>query len=337
MIAQGKMLNSWGITMKLPRRNFLYSAIGATVVPALSRVASALDYPTRPVHVIVGFAAGINPDVIARLFAQCLSERLGQQFIVDDRPGAASTIGTELVVRAPPDGYTLLAVTSTNTVNATLYDNLSYNFIHDIAPIAGTVRVPSVIALTMSFPAKTVPEFIAYAKANPGKITMASPGAGSAAHAMGELFADMTGIELLHVPYRASYFPDLLSGQVQIVFVPISSVIEFIRAGKLRALAVTGVKRSDALPDVPTVAEFVPGYEAYVWDGIGAPRGTPADIVDKLNKSVNICFADPTMKARLADLGADPMPMTPSEFGKFIADEIEKWGKVIRAANFKPE
>jgi tripartite-type tricarboxylate transporter receptor subunit TctC len=331
------MLNSWGITVKLPRRNFLYSAIGAAVVPALSRFAFAVDYPTRPVHVIVGFAAGINPDVIARLFAQCLSERLGQQFIVDDRPGAASTIGTELVVRAPPDGYTLLAVTSTNTVNATLYDNLSYNFIRDIAPVAGTVRVPSVIALTMSFPAKTVPEFIAYAKANPGKITMASPGAGSAAHAMGELFADMTGIELLHVPYRASYFPDLLSGQVQIVFVPISSVIEFIRAGKLRALAVTGMKRSNALPDVPTAAEFVPGYEAYVWDGIGAPRGTPADIVDKLNKSVNICLVDPTMKARLAVLGADPMLMTPNEFGKFIADEIEKWRKVIRAANVKPE
>jgi tripartite-type tricarboxylate transporter receptor subunit TctC len=224
-----------------------------------------------------------------------------------------------------------------STRAATLCDNLSYNFIRDIAAVAGTVRLPSVIALTMSFPAKTVPEFIAYAKANPGKITMASPGAGSTSHVMGKLFADMTGIELLHVPYRASYFPDLLSGQVQTVFVPIGSAIEFIRAGKLRALALTGTKRSDALPDVPIVAEFVPAYEAYVWDGIGAPRGTPADIVDKLNRSVNICLADPAMKARLANLGADPMPMTPSEFGKFIAAETEKWGKVIRAANIMPE
>jgi tripartite-type tricarboxylate transporter receptor subunit TctC len=335
MIVPGKVLNSWSITMKLPRRNFLCSTICAAAVPAVSRVASALDYPARPVHVIVGFAAGINPDVIARLVAQSLSRRLGQQFIVDDRPGAASTIGTELVVRAPADGYTLLAVTSTNTVNATLYDNLSYNFIRDIAPVAGTVRLPCVIALTMSFPAKTVPEFIAYAKANPGKVTTAFTG--STSHVMGRLFADMTGIELLHVPYRASYFPDLLSGQIQTVFVPVGSAIEFITAGKLRALAVTGMRRSNALPDVPTVAEFVPAYEAYVWDGIGAPKGTPADIVDKLNKSVNVCLADPTMKARLADLGADPMPMTPSEFGKFIADETEKWGKVIRAANIKPE
>jgi tripartite-type tricarboxylate transporter receptor subunit TctC len=323
--------------MKLPRRKFLHLAAGAAALPALPRVARALDYPTRPVHIIVGFAAGINPDVIARLFAQALSERLGQQFIIDDRPGAASTIGTEVVVRAPPDGYTLLAVTSSNTVNTTLYDNLNYNFIHDIAPVAGTVRLPDVIALTPSFPAKTGPEFIAYAKANPGKVTMASPGTGSSSHVLGELFKAMAGVDLLDIPYRGSYFPDLLSGQVQTVFVPIGAAIEFIRAGKLRALAVTGVTRSKALPDVPSVAEFVPGYEGYVWDGIGVPRGTPADIIDKLNKSVNICLGDPTMNARLADLGAEPMPMTPAEFGKFIADETAKWAKVIRAAGIKVE
>jgi len=323
--------------MKLPRRKFLHLAAGAAALPVLPRVAAALDYPTRPVRIIVGFAAGTNADIVTRLFAQALSERLGQQFIVDNRSGAASTIGTEIVARAPADGYTLLAVTSTNAVNATFYDNLNYDFVRDIAPVAGTARLPSVIALTPSFPTRTVPEFIAYAKANPGKITMASSGTGSTAHLMGVLLKAMAGVDLLHVPYRGSYFPDLLSGQVQTVFVPIGAVIEFIRGGKLRALAVTGNTRSDALPDIPTVGEFVPGYEAFAWDGIGAPKGTPPDIIDKLNRSVAISLADPTMNVRLADLGTDPMPMTPSEFGKFIAEETEKWAKVIRAANIKPE
>jgi tripartite-type tricarboxylate transporter receptor subunit TctC len=325
------------MAMKLPRRQLLHLAPGAVALLAVSSAALALDYPTRPVHIVVGFAAGINPDIIARLIAQPLSEQLGQQFIVDDRPGAASNVGTEIVVRAPADGYTLLAVVSTNTINATFYDNLNFNFSRDITPVGGTVRLPSVIAVTPSFPAKTVPEFIAHAKAKPGKVTMASAGTGSASHVMGELFQVMAGVNLLHVPYRASYMPDLLGGQVEVVFGPIAQLIEFIRDGKLRALAVTSATRSDALPDVPAAAEFVSGYEAYVWDGIGAPRSTPAEIIDKLNRAINICLADPTMKARLAQLGAEPMPMTPAEFGKFIADETEKWGKVIRAANIKAE
>jgi tripartite-type tricarboxylate transporter receptor subunit TctC len=325
------------MAMKLPRRQLLHLAPGAVALLAVSPAALALDYPTRPVHIVVGFAAGINPDIIARLIAQPLSEQLGQQFIVDDRPGAASNVGTEIVVRAPADGYTLLAVVSTNTINATFYDNLNFNFSRDITPVGGTVRLPSVMAVTPSFPAKTVPEFIAHAKAKPGKVTMASAGTGSASHVMGELFQVMAGVNLLHVPYRASYMPDLLGGQAEVVFGPIAQLIEFIRDGKLRALAVTSATRSDALPDIPAVAEFVSGYEAYVWDGIGAPRSTPAEIIDKLNRAINICLADPTMKARLAQLGAEPMPMTPAEFGKFIADETEKWGKVIRAANIKAE
>ena len=323
--------------MKLPRRNFLHLAAGAAALSAVSRFAWAQAYPTRAVHIVVGFAAGINPDIIARLIAQPLSERLGQQFIVENRPGAASTIGTEAVVRAPADGYTLLAVTSTNTVNTTLYDKLTYDFVRDIAPVAGTVRLPSVMAVTPSFPAKTVPEFIAYAKANAHKVTMASSGTGSAAHVMGELFKAMTGIDMLHVPYRGTYFPDLLSGLVQLVFIPIASVIEYIRGGKLRALAVTGARRSDALPDVPTVGEFVPGYEAYVWDGIGAPKSTPSGIVNKLNGAINASLADPNMQARFVGLGAEPMIMTPAEFGKFIVDETEKWAKVIKFAGIKPE
>jgi len=323
--------------MKLPRRRFLNLTAAAAAFPATSHMALADSYPTRPVHIVVGFAAGINPDIIARLIAQPLSERLGQQFIVDDRPGAASNIGTEVVVRAQADGYTLLAVVSTNTINATLYDNLNFNFSRDIEPVAGTVRLPSVMAVTPLFPAKTVPDFIAYAKANPGKVTMASAGTGTASHVIGELFKVMTGIDMLHVPYRGSYMPDLLSGQVQVVFSPIAQSIDFIRDGRLRALAVTSATRSNALPDVPAVAEFVPGYEAYVWDGIGAPKNTPAEIIDKLNKAINISLADPDMKVRLSNLGAEPMLMTPGEFGKFIADEIEKWAKVIRAANIKAE
>jgi tripartite-type tricarboxylate transporter receptor subunit TctC len=324
--------------MKLPhRRRFLHLAASAAALPALARIARAQAYPNRPVRIVVGFAPGINPDIIARLIAQPLSERLGQQFVVENRPGAASTIGTEAVVRSPADGYTLLAVTSTNTINATLYDKLSFVFIRDIAPVAGTVRLPSIMAVTPSLPAKTVAEFIAYAKANPRKVTMGSTGTGSASHVMGELFKAMAGIDMLHVPYRGTYFPDLLSGIVQIAFVPVASVVEYIRGGTLRALAVTGARRSDALPDVPTVGESVPGYEAYVWDGIGAPKGTPADIIDRLNDATNASLADPAMQARLADLGAEPMIMTPAGFGKFIGDETEKWAKVVRFAAIKPE
>jgi tripartite-type tricarboxylate transporter receptor subunit TctC len=324
--------------MKLPhRRRFLHLAASAAALPALARTARAQAYPNRPVRIVVGFAPGINPDIIARLIAQPLSERLGQQFVDENRPGAASTIGTEAVVRSPADGYTLLAVTSTNTINATLYDKLSFDFIRDIAPVAGTVRLPSMMAVTPSLPVRTVAEFIAYAKANPHKVTMGSTGTGSASHVMGELFKAMAGIDMLHVPYRGTYFPDLLSGIVQIVFVPIASGVEYIRGGKLRALAVTGARRSDALPDVPTVGGSVPGYEAYVWDGIGAPRGTPADIIDRLNGAINAGLADPAMQARLADLGAEPMTMTPAGFGKFIGDETEKWAKVVRFAAIKPE
>jgi tripartite-type tricarboxylate transporter receptor subunit TctC len=319
------------------RRQLLYLAAGAAALPALSRIAGAQPYPSRPVRIVVGFAPGINPDIIARLIAQPLSERLGQQIIVENRPGAGSTIGTEAVVRAPPDGYTLLAVTSTNTVNSTLYDKLTFDFIRDIAPIAGTVRLPSIMAVTPSLPVKTVPEFIAYAKANPHKLTMASPGVGSAAHVMGELFKAMTEIDILHVPYRNTYFPDLLSGLVQMVFIPIASVLEYIRGEKLRALAVTGARRSEVLPDVPTVGEFVPGYEAYVWDGIGAPRGTPADIISRLNGAINASLTDPDMQVRFAALGAEPMIMTPAGFRKFVAGETEKWGKVVHAANMKSD
>jgi tripartite-type tricarboxylate transporter receptor subunit TctC len=302
-----------------------------------ARAARAQNYPARPVHIVVGFAAGINPDIVARLLAQPLSEELGQPFVVDDRPGAASNIATEIVVRSPPDGYTLLAAVATNTINATLYDNLNFDFRRDIAAVGGTIRLPSVMVVAPSFPAKSLPEFIAYAKANPGKVAMASNGPGTAAHVIGALFQAMAGIELLHVPYRASYVPDLLSGQVQVAFSPLAQSIELIRSGKLRALAVTGAMRSDALPEVPAAAEFVSGYEAYVWNGIGAPRGTPSEIIDKLNRAINACLARPAIKARLADLGAEPMPMTPAEFGRFIVAEIDKWAKVVKFAGIKPQ
>jgi tripartite-type tricarboxylate transporter receptor subunit TctC len=289
------------------------------------------------VHIIVGFSAGINPDVIARLFAQSLSVQLGQQFVVENRPGASSNIGTEVVVRSTADGYTLLAVTSTNVINASFYNNLNFDFVRDIAPVAGTVRLPDVVVVTPLFPAKTIPELIAYAKANPGKVSMASTGTGAASHVIGELFKVMTKTDILHVPYRANFMTDLLAGHVHLSFIPIAACVEFIRNGQLHAIAVTSAARSVALPDVPAVAEFVPGYEAYVWDGIGAPKGTPPGIIDRLNKAINVCLADPAMKARLADLGAEPMPMTPAEFGKFIADEADKWDKVVRAAHIKPE
>jgi tripartite-type tricarboxylate transporter receptor subunit TctC len=323
--------------MKLPRRKFLHVAACAAVLPALPRAASALDYPTRPVRLIVGFPAGNASDILARLTGQALSERLGQSFIVENRPGAGSNVGTEVVVKAPPDGYTLLLVSSASALNATLYDNLNFNFIRDIAPVASIVDAPYVMVVNPSVPAKTLPEFIAYAKANPGKLNMASTGVGTSTHVFGELFMMMAGVNLLHVAYRGNVMPDLLSGRVQVFFAPITHPIEYIRAGKLRALAVTSLTRSAALPDVPIVADFVPGYDASGWYGIGAPKNTPAEIIDRLNKEINAALADPGMKAQLLDSGAVPMPMTPAEFGTFVATETEKWGKVIRAANIKPE
>ena len=324
--------------MKLPhRRQFLHLAASAAALPAVSRIARAEAYPTRPVRIIVGFPAGGAPDIIARLIGQGLSERLGQQFVIENRPGAASNIGTEMVVKAPPDGYTLLMVVATNTVNATLYTNLKFNFIRDIAPVASIAGTSYGMLVNQSFPVKTAPEFIAYAKTNPGKINMASAGSGSGPHVVGELFKMMTGIDLVHVPYRSSYWPDLLSGQVQVAFAPMPSSTGYIQAGTLRALAVTGATRSEALPNIPTVGEFVPGYEAIGWYGLGAPRDTPAAIIDKLNNEINGVLADPIIKARLFALGAEPMPMTSAAFGKFMSDETDKWGKVIKFAGIKPD
>ena len=303
----------------------------------LVRCCVGADYPTRPVHLIVGFPAGFTPDIIARLSAQALSERLGKQIIVDNRPGAASNIGTELVVKAFPDGYTLLGATGANAINATLYENLSFNFIRDIAPVASIVRAPLVMTVNPSVPVDTVPQFIAYAKANPGKINMASGGIGSTPHVAGELFSIVVGVDLVHVPYRANLVPDLLAGQVQLVFAPIPTVIGYVKAGKLRALAVTSTTRVLALPDIPTMTEFVSGYEASTWFGIGAPNGISAEIIVKLNKEVNACLADPTMIERLTDLGSDPIAMTPAEFGNYIAEQTAKWERVIRTSNIKPE
>ncbi|MFZ2081639.1 MAG: tripartite tricarboxylate transporter substrate binding protein [Xanthobacteraceae bacterium] len=325
--------------MKLPRRKFLHLAAGAAALPAVSRVASALDYPTRPVSLVAGFAPGGGVDITARLIGQWLSERLGQQFVIENRPGAASNIGTELVVRASPDGYTLLLVSSANTINATLYDKLNYNFIRDIAPVASVMRYPYVMVVNPSLPAKSVPEFIAYAKANPRKLNMASPGTGTGPHIAGELFKMMAGVDMVHVPYRGSALAlsDLLGGQVQVAFASMPSSIQYIRAGQLRALAVVTATRSDALPDIPTVAEFVPGYEASSWYGVGAPKATPAEIVDKLNKEINAGLADPKIEARLANLGGDVLALSPADFSKLIADETEKWGKLIRTLNIKAE
>jgi tripartite-type tricarboxylate transporter receptor subunit TctC len=325
--------------MKLPRRQFLHLAAGAAALPAVSRMAWAEIYPSRPVRIVVPFTPGGASDITARLMGQWLSERLGQQFVIDNRPGGGTNIGTEAVVRAPADGYTLLMVGGYNAINATLYDKLNHNFIRDIAPVAGIIVVPNVMVVNPSVPAATVPEFIAYAKSKPGKTTMASAGTGTPSHVTGELFKMMAGVNLVHVPYRGGgpALTDLLSGQVQVMFATMPSSIEYIRAGKLRALAVATATRSEALPDVPTVGEFVPGYEASSWSGLGAPRATPAEIVDKLNKEVNAALDDPKMKARLADLGGTPLPGSPVQFGKLIAEETEKWGKVIRAANIKPQ
>ncbi len=323
--------------MRLSRRRILQLAATATAASALPRPTAALDFPTRPVRIVVPYPAGIAPDIVSRLIAQSLSEKLGQQFNVDNRPGGASNVGTEIVVRAPADGYTLLTVTMTNTINPALYNNLSFDLLRDIAPVSGLAQLPLVVVVHPSVPVHTLPEFIAYAKANPGKINYASVGSGAATNVAGELFKQMTGINLVNVPYRSSYMPDLLSGQVQASFSPILQTINFIRQGKLRALAVTGTKRSNALPDVPLASEFVPGYEVSVWDAIGAPATTPPEIIDKLNKAINAAMSDPAMQARYADLGAVPMIMTPAEFGKYMADEVKKWGKVVRDANIKAD
>jgi tripartite-type tricarboxylate transporter receptor subunit TctC len=325
--------------MKLPRRQFLHLALGAVALPAASSITWAQDYPTRPVRLIVGFAPGGTTDITARLIGQWLSERLGQQFVIENRTGAATNIATEAVVRAPADGYTLLLVTASNAINATLYDKLSFNFIHDIAPVAGIIRYPLVMQVNPSFPAKTVPEFISYVKSNPGKISYGSGGIYTSIHVASELCKMMAGVDMIHVPYRggAPAMTDLMAGQVQVVFNPVPESMEFIRAGKLRPLAVTTATRSEVLPDVPTVGDFVPGYEASALQGIGAPKKTPAEIVDKLNKEINAGLADPKLKARFAELGAAVFPGSPSDFSKFIADETEKWAKVIKFSGAKAD
>jgi tripartite-type tricarboxylate transporter receptor subunit TctC len=325
--------------MKLPRRRFLHLAASAAALPAVSRIARAQTYPARPVRLVVGFAPGGTTDIGARLMGQWLSERLGQQFIIENRTGAATNIATEAVVRAPADGNTLLTVTASNAINATLYDKLSFNFIRDIAPVAGVMLYPLVMQVHPSFPAKTVPEFIAYAKANPGKVSYGSGGTGTSIQVASELFKMMAGVDMIHVPYRggAPAMTDLMGGQVQVVFNPVPESMEFIKASKLRPLAVTTATRSEVLPDVPTVGDFVPGYEASAVQGIGAPKNTPAEIVDKLNKEVNVGLTDPKLKARFADLGATVFPVSPSDFGKFMIADTEKWAKVIKFAGAKPD
>ena len=323
--------------MRLARRRFLHLAAGAVALPALSRSAFALDYPTRPVRIMVGFPPGAATDIVARLLAQALSERLGQQFVVENKPGAASNLAAETVARAAPDGYTLLAMTVTNAVNTTLYEKTAdFDFLHDIVPIASTIQSANVLEVNLGVPVKTVAEFIAYAKANPGKLNYASFGTGTAPNMSAELFKMMTGTNLVHVPYRSSFMPDLLSGQVQVAFTPIPLTIANIRAGKLRAIAVTSLKPSDALPDTPTVAATVPGYQASIWHGIGAPKGTPDDIVDKLHTAINAVLTDPAMKPKFANLGAEPAPMTRAEFATYIGAEVDKWAKVIKFADIKP-
>jgi tripartite-type tricarboxylate transporter receptor subunit TctC len=325
--------------MKLPRRTFLHLAAGAAALPAVSRPAWAQAYPARPVRMIVPFAPAGTTDIVARLIGQWLSERLGQQFVVDNRPGGAGNIGTEAVVRASPDGYTLLMIDTSSTINATLFDKLNFNFIRDMAPVANIVRVANVMVVNPSFPAKTVPEFIAYAKANPGKISLASAGIGTPNHLSGELFKTMTGVNMTHVPYRGGgpAIADLLGGQVDVTFAVVTTAIEYIRAGKLRALAVTSATRQEALPDIPAMADFVTGYEAIGWFGLFAPKNTPVEVVDKLNKEINAALADPKMKARLADLGGTVVPGSPADFGRLVAADTEKWAKVIRAAGIKAE
>jgi len=325
--------------VKLARRTFLELAAGAIALPAVSRVASAQAYPTRPVRIVAGYAPGGGVDITARLIGQWLSERLGQSFIIENRPGAGSNIATEYVIRSPADGYTLQLIDTTGAINATLYDNLNFNFIRDMAPVAGILSVPNILMVHRSVAAQTLPEFISYAKANPGKVNVASAGTGTSPHLSCELFKMMTGVDMVHVPYRgmAPALNDLLGGQVQASFATASASIQYVPTGKLKALAVTTASRSEILPDVPAVAEFVPGYEAATWYGLGAPRGTPAGIIETLNKEVNTALADPKMRARIATLAGTLLPGSPADLAKFIADETEKWGKVIRVAGIKPE
>jgi len=325
--------------MKLPRRRFLHLAASAAALPMVSRNARAQAYPSRPVRLIIGIAPGSAPDIVGRLLGQWLSERLGRPFVIENRPGAGTNIATEAAVRSPADGYTLLLVTAANTVNATLYEKLNFNFIRDIAPVASISREIFAVEVNPSFPAKTLPEFIAYAKANPGKLSMASPGSGTGPHMAGELFKMMTGVNLVHVPYRGSApaLTDLIAGQVHMIFGPLTSSIQYVRGGQLRALAVSSATRSDALPDIPTVGDFVPGYEATGWFGIGVPASTPVEIIDKINAEIKAGLADPKIKARLADVGGVAVVGSPSDFGKLIADETEKWAKVVKFANIKPE
>jgi len=326
--------------MKLPRRRLLQLAAGAAVLPAVSRPARAQAYPTRPVRFVVGFAPGGGGDLATRLMGQWLSERLGQQFVVENRVGAASNLATEQVVHAPPDGYTLIQLNVANAINASLYDKLSFNILTDLVPVASFMRVPNVMEVSPSFPAKTVPEFIAYAKANPGKVMFASSGVGTTLHMSGELFKAMAKVDMLHVPYRglgAGGYADLMTGTVHVTFDNLSSSIELVRGGKLRALAVTSTARSEALPDLPTVGDFLPGYEATAWYGIAAPVGTPAAIVERLNHELNAAFSDPRMRARIAELGGTPLPGSPADFGRLIAEETEKWAKVVKLSGAKAE
>jgi tripartite-type tricarboxylate transporter receptor subunit TctC len=325
--------------MKPPRRRFLHLAASAAILPAAARLAWAQAYPTRPVHIVVGFAAGTGLDIYARLVGQWLSQRLGQSFVIDNRPGNGTNLATESVVNAPPDGYTLLMASTAAFTNPALYDNLRFNFIRDIAPVASLTRGAFVMVVNPLFPAKTVPEFIAYAKANPGKINMASGGTGTVTHVAGELFKAMAGVDMLHVPYRSdgAAVTDLIGGRVQVYFIALAGAAEFIKAGKLRALGVTTAERSSAFPEVPTIGEFVSGYEASLRNGLGAPKATPADIVEKLNTEINAGLIDPKLKSKFADLGSVTAPLTTAEYGKIIVEETEKWGRVIRAANIKAE
>jgi len=322
--------------MKAARRKFLHLAAGAAVLTAMPRIGRAQTYPTKPVRIIVGVPTGLAPDIIARLVGEPLSQRLGQAVIIENRPGAGANIGAEAVVRAPADGYTLLMASTTNAINMTMYENLNFNFVDDIAPVAGVGRGALVLAVHPALSAKTVPEFIAYAKAHPGKINMASPGTGTLPHLLGELFKMKTGVDLPHIPYRSSFYPDLLGGHVQVSFVTVISSVEYIRTGKLRALGVTTATRVEGLPDAPPIGEFVPGYEASGWFGLGAPKGTPTEVVEKLNKDINSVVADAKTSARLVGLGVEKMSMTPAEFGKLIADETEKWASVVKFAGIEP-
>jgi len=321
--------------MKLGRRQFLNLAALAGALPAASGLAWADTYPSRPVRIVVGFPPGAATDIVGRLMAQSLSERLGQQFFVENRPGAGSNLAADVIAKAAPDGYSLLAMTVTNAVNETLYTNLDFDFSRDLLPIARTIQSANVLVVNLALPAKTVPEFIAYAKANPGKLNYASYGFGTAPNMAAELFNMMVGTKLVHVPYHSSFMPDLLSGQIQLAFLPVPLIIGFVRSGKVRPLAVTSAKPSDALPGIPTVGQFVPGYEADIWHGIAAPKGTPADIADKLHENINAILNDPAMKPKFENLGAEPAPMTTADFNKFIAAEVEKWAKVIKFADIK--